>query len=137
MAGLAVMALAAPVDAQSVVEQIEAQLRDQGYSTITVSRTLLGRTQIEAASDTLQREIVLDPRTGEILRDYWQPINGASSATVTISNPGSVAPGLSSGSGSSGSGSGSNSGSGGSGSSGHGSGGSGSGSSGSGSSDDD
>ena len=133
MAGLSVLLMAAPVCAQSIVEQIQAQLRDQGYSNITISRTLLGRTQIEASSAVFQREIVLDPRTGEILRDYWQPIDGTTPGVVTISNPGSVEPESSGSSGSGSSGSGSS----GSGSSGSGSSGSGSGShSGSGGSDD-
>lgn len=132
---VAALLMAAPVLAQDILDQIKAQLLEQGYTTIEVSRTLLGRTQVEASSATFEREIIFDPRTGEILRDYWQAIGGkASPDVVTISNPGSGSSGSgSSGSGSSGSGS---SGSGGSGSSGGSGGGSGHGS-GSGSPDDD
>ncbi|MFM2388643.1 MAG: hypothetical protein RLZZ437_198 [Pseudomonadota bacterium] len=55
--------------AQSYAEQIVQQLRQQGYSGITVSNTWLGRTRIVARSGNGSREIIIDPRTGEILRD--------------------------------------------------------------------
>lgn len=58
--------------ADGVVETIVDDLRAQGYDQIDVSRTLLGRTRIEAKSEAYLREIVLDARTGEILRDYWE-----------------------------------------------------------------
>lgn len=61
--------------AQSVQDQIVEQLQDQGFNRITVQRTLLGRTRIEAFSDTLERELVFNPNTGEILRDYWEPLD--------------------------------------------------------------
>ncbi len=117
----AVLLTAAPLFAQSVVDQIRAQLVAQGYDSISVSRTLLGRTRIEASSARFEREIIVDPRTGEILRDYWEIKDGSDADAVEISNPGSGT----SGSGISGSGSGSGSGHGsgsGSGGSGHGSG---------------
>lgn len=42
-----------------------------GYSDILVSRTLLGRVKIEADGDEGRREIIVNPRTGEILRDLF------------------------------------------------------------------
>lgn len=49
------------------------QLQDQGYSGIKVGHTLLGRLRIVAQLDGMQREIVINPYTGEILRDYLTP----------------------------------------------------------------
>lgn len=65
------MALAA-----SYSDQIVAQLMDQGFRNITVSRTLLGRIRIRAQSDVGWREIILNPNTGEILRDLWTDLAG-------------------------------------------------------------
>ncbi|MGI1663038.1 hypothetical protein ACRDNQ_12415 [Palleronia sp. KMU-117] len=63
---------AGAVWAQGVSErQIVDQLRDQGFTEIRVSRTFLGRTRIVAANDEYRREIVINPTTGVILRDYW------------------------------------------------------------------
>jgi hypothetical protein len=64
------LTLALPARAEPIDEVIVAQLRAQGYSQIVVTRTLLGRIRIDAALGGLRREIVLNPRTGEILRDY-------------------------------------------------------------------
>lgn len=120
----------------SVQDQIIGQLRDQGFTRIEVSRTLLGRVQLHATSDQLERELVFNPVTGEILRDYWEPHGGGERRAPRVLNPGSSDEGErsrsasgdgrsgSGGSGSSSSGS-SGKGSGASGSSGSGSGGSG------------
>lgn len=62
---------AAPLRAETVTESITRQLKGQGYKKISVSRTLLGRTRIVAHSKTRRREIILNPRTREILRDFW------------------------------------------------------------------
>jgi hypothetical protein len=69
---------------QSLTASIESQLRQQGFSTIVVSTTWLGRTRIDATSPSQKREIVINPRTGEILRDYWHPVSGATGATEDI-----------------------------------------------------
>ena len=55
-----------------------SQLRQQGYEDIRIGRTFLGRTRIIARSATVRREIILNPRTGEILRDYWERVGDAS-----------------------------------------------------------
>ena len=70
------------VFAASVEDEIIDGLKAQGYSDIQVSTTWLGRVQIEATSPSAHREIVLDPRTGEILRDYWQLLPGAATANA-------------------------------------------------------
>ena len=62
--------LAVPVWADRLQERIVAQLRAQGYTRIEISRTFLGRSRIVAVSENRWREIVINPSTGLILRDY-------------------------------------------------------------------
>ncbi len=62
--------------AETLAANIEGQLRSQGFTRLDVHRTWLGRIRIEAYSKTQKREIVLNPRTGEILRDYWRSRTG-------------------------------------------------------------
>jgi hypothetical protein len=69
---IAASALPSVVMAQGFADQIVAQLRAQGFDNISVSNTWLGRTRITAQSADGSREIIIDPRTGEILRDLWQ-----------------------------------------------------------------
>lgn len=89
LAGLVVgLALSAPVFAEGVADGIVRQLRDQGYSTVTVKQTLLGRTRILAVGPEGQREIIINPRTGEILRDFWTN-SGSSSQIVRTGGSGS------------------------------------------------
>ncbi len=52
-------------------DRIVAQLRDEGFTRIEISRTLLGRSRIVATGPEYEREIVLNPNTGVILRDFW------------------------------------------------------------------
>lgn len=51
--------------------QVTSQLELQGYSKIEVTRTWLGRMYIEAHNGDHERQIVINPLTGELLRDYW------------------------------------------------------------------
>jgi len=66
------VAIPAAASAQSVQDTVLSELRQQGYTEISVYRTLLGRVRIEAESPQFYREIVLNPSTGAILRDYWR-----------------------------------------------------------------
>ena len=89
---LTISALAAvPVaGAEPVEDEIISQLREQGYDTIRVSRTILGRRRIEATSELYWREIIVNPRTGEILRDYWRALSAVAadgSANGPLINP--------------------------------------------------
>ena len=59
----------APVMAGTISDAAVAQLRIKGYNKISVRRTLLGRIRIVADRDTVRREIVIHPLTGQILRD--------------------------------------------------------------------
>lgn len=56
--------------ADPMAETVSRQLRDQGYSRIETSYTWLGRLRVQAVQGDMQREIVINPNTGEILRDY-------------------------------------------------------------------
>ncbi len=67
---------AAPARAESVADQVVQQLKSQGYGKIEISRTLLGRIRIVATRSDFRREIVIDRRTGEVLRDLLQPLPG-------------------------------------------------------------
>ena len=67
---------------------VVAQLRSQGYREINVERTMLGRVRIVGAKGSGSREIILNPRTGEILRD------------VVLAEDGRVAPQIAGGDGS-------------------------------------
>jgi hypothetical protein len=73
--------------AQTAEEAIIAQLTQQGFTNISVSRTLLGRTRIEATSASLRREIVFNPATGVILRDYWQDLDDDDDDGNRLINP--------------------------------------------------
>jgi uncharacterized membrane protein YgcG len=71
----AVMGLS-PAYGQTVEERYLAQLKSQGFNTVNVSRTWLGRTRITASSKNKTREIIFNSRSGEILRDYSEDTSG-------------------------------------------------------------
>ncbi|WP_179141857.1 PepSY domain-containing protein [Salibaculum halophilum] len=74
---LIILALtASPALAQSVEEQVRSQLSAQGFTEIDMRRTLLGRLRVVATSETHRREIVINPGSGAILRDYWEERDG-------------------------------------------------------------
>lgn len=79
--------VAGPVAADRVKDSIVAQLRAQGFTSIEVSRTLLGRSRIVAQSPTLNREIIYNPNTGVILRDYWSDRQSDAGSGVLIVDP--------------------------------------------------
>ena len=92
-------ALAFPAMAEEPVDRVLRELTKLGYREVSVETTLLRRTRIVAVSDDAQREIILNPTTGEILRDLWTPIVKASGGTS-----GGLVGASSSGNGNSGSG---------------------------------
>jgi len=69
---ICLIGLAGPASADARLELLLRQLRAQGFTQIETERTWLGRIKIEAESPTAEREIIYNPRTGEILRDYWE-----------------------------------------------------------------
>jgi hypothetical protein len=72
LVGFWMMAAGAAV-ADPMTDDLVAQLRGQGFQKVTITRTLLGRVLILGSATEGQREIVLNPNTGEILRDYFRP----------------------------------------------------------------
>lgn len=92
--------------AAGYADAVVAQLTRQGFFNIAVDTTWLGRVRIVADRGDGKREIILNPRTGEILRDSWQA-SGAAGATPIIDDVsgGSTTPG-STGNGGNGSGTG-------------------------------
>lgn len=68
---LSLLLAAAPAAADALLDRVLRELRRDGFETVTVTATLLGRTRILAEGDQGSREIVINPRTGEVLRDLW------------------------------------------------------------------
>jgi len=97
----AALVAGAPVFAQSLRDTIISQLTEQGFSKVTVSRTWLGRLRFVATNTTYRREIVLNPNTGEVLRDLTVLVaTGKPAGSVNIS----ATPGTQNGGGSGGDG---------------------------------
>lgn len=69
--------------------QVARQLADQGYRQIEVRRSLLGKMIVTGTRPDQQREIVIDPRNGELLRDLVRRGAGApANAGPVLSSPG-------------------------------------------------
>lgn len=77
------LSVASAAMAQSYADDLVKQLSGQGYADISVETTFLGRVRIVAQGEGGHREIILNPRTGEILRDLWIAAGGAA-PKVTI-----------------------------------------------------
>lgn len=56
--------------AQSDAEDIVAELTSDGFEVIEIRKTLLGRLRFRSRRGDVTREIVLNPSSGAILRDY-------------------------------------------------------------------
>ena len=67
---LLLIAPPAAADAKSVRDFYVRELREDGYSEIRITKTWLGRMRIVAMKPGSRREIVVNPVTGLILRDY-------------------------------------------------------------------
>lgn len=78
------LAAGLPAVAASVSDDIVAQLVKQGFTDIKVETTWLGRIRILAQRNGGIREIVVNPRTGEILRDLWTAADGTSRSASIV-----------------------------------------------------
>ncbi len=65
---------ASPVAAAGFEDKIIASLEAQGYAIVEHGFTFLGRLRVVAESADYHRELVFNPGTGEILRDYAVPL---------------------------------------------------------------
>ncbi len=124
LAATAALGLAPLRGFADVEDALLGRLRAEGFGAIKTERTWLGRVHISASGQLGQREIILNPRTGEVLRDIIVTPDGrVVSSSLVETGAGASGDGGKSGSGSnSGSGGGSGSGSGSGGGSGSGSG---------------
>lgn len=77
----AAFAVATPAHADFVTA-VQQKLQSQGYTEISVSYTLLGRSRIIAHGKRGTREIILNPKTGEVLRDFWTSASGATGPSI-------------------------------------------------------
>jgi hypothetical protein len=75
-AATAFILLSTTVARADYVEAVVESLKKQGFSDIEVTRTLLGRVKIVAIKGDGRRELICNPRTGEILRDVWFDAKG-------------------------------------------------------------
>ncbi len=69
VSGMMLALLVSSAHAQTLRASVERQLSAQGYRDIDMSRTLLGRARFEARKGNMTRVIVVNPNTGEVLRD--------------------------------------------------------------------
>lgn len=74
--------------AQSFQDQIIGQLRAQGFTEISINQTWLGRIRVTAVRSDLRRELVFNPQTGEILRDFWRTSDDDDNRAPRLFNPG-------------------------------------------------
>jgi hypothetical protein len=81
---LAAAFLSGAATAQDFASSVIEQLGDLGFQSVKQERTLLGRVRITAIRADGAREIIINPKTGEILRDLWTPSKGGSSKLKII-----------------------------------------------------
>lgn len=82
-------ALVAPglVQAADFQDTLIAQLQSQGYTVLRITRTWLGRARLIATNDIYRREIIFNPRTGVILRDFSEIIGESGESASGLFNP--------------------------------------------------
>jgi hypothetical protein len=88
LAALPALLVATPGAARAApVDDVVAALQAQGFGSIDVTQTLLGRIRILASAGGRQREVIINPRTGEILRDVWLSTDYAEDTSGGSSRP--------------------------------------------------
>jgi hypothetical protein len=71
----AVAAGPACAQASDIEASVRRQLRAQGFTDIRVNRTFLGRLRFVAFNGRQRRELVINPATNVILRDFTQNLD--------------------------------------------------------------
>ncbi len=74
LCALVLAAVPAAADDDDLADSLRARLAAQGFTGIEIDRTLFGRLHVTASGNGYRREIVIDPDTGEVLRDYWRSL---------------------------------------------------------------
>ncbi|MDJ1017875.1 MAG: hypothetical protein QNJ35_15310 [Paracoccaceae bacterium] len=69
-AGITLAAVPAQAQTSSIQDRIVEALGQEGYREVSVTRTWLGRLRFVAEKPGAEREIVVNPNTGVVLRDY-------------------------------------------------------------------
>jgi hypothetical protein len=82
---VALWSLAGPALARPVTERVARDLQRQGFTSVEITRTLLGRDRVVATGPDGRREVIVNPRTGEILRDLWTPSGSGQAGSGLIS----------------------------------------------------
>ena len=77
--------------ARTIEQQLLASLQAQGYVILEQGYTFLGRLRIVAQNGDIRREIVVNPGTGEILRDYASMLPKAPAFEAPQTAPGAAA----------------------------------------------
>ena len=67
---------ASPVFAGGLADKIAQKMTQLGFSGVRVEETFLGRARITGTRAGVSREIIVNPNTGEILRDLWLNSDG-------------------------------------------------------------
>lgn len=75
------------------VASITRSLEREGYRVASTRRTLLGRVRITATRHGKSREVVIDPRTGEVLRDLVSDTGERGGSSSSQSGSGSTGSG--------------------------------------------
>ncbi|MEP3199999.1 MAG: hypothetical protein ABJO57_19135 [Lentilitoribacter sp.] len=65
-------------------EELITHLQSQGFKLVEREATWLGRISLEFESDTHEREIILNPNNGAILRDYKEPLDDNDEDDTTL-----------------------------------------------------
>lgn len=79
LAAMTILASVGFAQAQDIDDRLRDELASEGYAQVSISRTLLGRIRIIAvAEDGREREIILNPHTGVVMRDFVVEISGES-----------------------------------------------------------
>lgn len=92
-------ALAEAIGALAPADEILSTLRERGYRIVEDERTWLGRQRVVAEKNGARREVVFNPGTGEILRDYSFRLgesDAKGAATSAASTHGGIAVGIAS-----------------------------------------
>jgi DNA-binding CsgD family transcriptional regulator len=88
LATLLMVASALPGLAGPFEDEIAQHLRAQGFAEIDVNRSFLGRSQIIARNTEYFREIIVNPVTGVILRDFTRREDGTALDRIPDPDPG-------------------------------------------------
>ena len=67
-----------------LTEPIVSRLQEEGYVVVQIKRTWLGRILIISQNGEFLREVVINPHTGEILRDKLFALDGSNGAVAPM-----------------------------------------------------